>query len=74
MGQSKFSKLDGVSFDPENYANTQITINHVDGTLVFQDEEITALKLSQLVGFENIENVFLRTKSQVADRASLPRF
>jgi len=63
MGQSKFSKLDGVSFDPENYANTQITINHVDGTLVFQDEEIAALKLSQLVGFENIENVFLVGKA-----------
>ena len=63
MGQSKFSRLDGISFDPENYDNTQISINHLDGTLVFQDQEIPALKLAQLVGFENIDNVFLVGKA-----------
>ena len=63
MGQSKYSRLDGISFDQENYANTKIYINHVDGTLVLQDQEIAALTLAQLVGFENIDNVFIVGKA-----------
>ena len=45
MGQSKYSRLDGISFDQ---IQSKIYINHVDGTLVLQDQEIDLDSLSWL--------------------------
>ena len=59
MAQIKFSQLDGIKFDPENHAGVEIYINTLDGTLVFKDQEVSATPLSKLVGFENIDSVFL---------------
>ena len=63
MAQSKFSQLDGIKFDPENHAGVEIYVNTLDGTLVFKDQEVSATSLSRLVGFENIDAVFLVGKN-----------
>lgn len=63
MAQSKFSQLDGIKFDPENHAGVEIYVNTLNGTLVFKDQEVSATPLSKLVGFENIDAVFLVGKA-----------
>lgn len=59
MAQSKYTRLDGISFDPENYVGTQIHIDPLTGELRLQDQQVPSVTLSQLVGFENIESVYL---------------